>query len=263
MTKLHAVCQFLESFAPLRLAEDWDNVGLLVGDRAVDIERVMTCLTITPDSVAEAVERSVHLIVTHHPLPFRSTKRITTDSTAGKMLWDLIGKQVAIYSPHTAFDSATLGINQQLAQALRLTGIEPLRPFDDDPDALGSGRMGKLADKEPVSAVADRLKKFLALDSVRITGKASKAVKKIGVGCGSGGEFLATAKRAGCDMFVTGEANFHSCLEAEAADICLLLVGHFASERFAVEQLAQRILGEFSDLEVWPSQREHPPLTAI
>lgn len=260
MTKLQTVCQFMESFAPLRLAEDWDNVGLLVGDRRREIQSVMTCLTVTPDSVAEAIEKSVDLVVAHHPLPFRAVKRVTTDSTAGQMLWDLIGHQVAIYSPHTAFDSAAGGINQQLAAAMELQGIEPLRPFADDPDSLGSGRVGKLAAMQTVTSVATKLKQFLNLKDVRITGEPDRPVKKIAVGCGSGGEFLTAAKRTGCDLFVTGEANFHSCLEAEASDVTLLLVGHYASERFAVEQLAGLIAAEFPQLNCWPSEQEHPPL---
>lgn len=263
MTTLHDVCHYLESFAPLRLAEEWDNVGLLVGDRAQSVDKVMTCLTVTPSSVAEAIDESVDLIVAHHPLPFRATKRVTTDSTVGKMLWELIGNGIAIYSPHTAFDSAAAGINQQLAEAMKLESIEPLRPIDDDPENLGSGRLGRLPSGESIIAIADRLKAFLHVDTVRITGESDRSIQKVAVGCGSGGEFLAAANQAGCDMFVTGEATFHTCLEAEAHDLTLLLVGHYGSERFAVEQLATQISAEFAHLKVWPSKREHDPLRVI
>jgi putative NIF3 family GTP cyclohydrolase 1 type 2 len=70
MTTLRDTCAFLDRFAPPSLAEDWDNVGLLVGDPAREIRRVMLCLTITPASAAEAVAERADLIVTHHPLPF-------------------------------------------------------------------------------------------------------------------------------------------------------------------------------------------------
>jgi putative NIF3 family GTP cyclohydrolase 1 type 2 len=75
MTSLQAVCSSLASIAPLRLAEEWDNVGLLVGDRRASIEKVMTCLTVTPNVVSEALEQQVGLIVTHHPLPFKPMAR--------------------------------------------------------------------------------------------------------------------------------------------------------------------------------------------
>ncbi len=109
MLTIAAIAAFLEDIAPLRLAEEWDNVGLLVGDPARPVERVMTCLTVTPQSAAEAIEAGADLIVTHHPLPFAPTKRITTDTTSGRLLLDLIAAQVAVYSPHTAFDSAAAG----------------------------------------------------------------------------------------------------------------------------------------------------------
>ena len=106
MPSLASLCDYLEQFAPSTLAESWDNVGLLVGDREADVTSVMTCLTVTPTSAAEAIEGSVNLIVTHHPLPFHALKRLTTDSTPGRLLWQLIGHRIGIYSPHTSFDSA-------------------------------------------------------------------------------------------------------------------------------------------------------------
>src|SRR5207245_4597009 len=80
----------LESIAPLSLAAEWDNVGLLLGDPAAPVERVMTCLTVTPDSVAEAIETRVQLIVSHHPIFFRPTKRLTPATAEGRMVLNLI-----------------------------------------------------------------------------------------------------------------------------------------------------------------------------
>src|SRR6476469_6879970 len=126
MPSVAAIADFLEVFAPSVLAEYWDNVGLLVGDRSRNVSRIMTCLTITPVSAAEAIAEQADLIVTHHPLPFKALKRLTADSHEGQLLWDLIGARVSIYSPHTAFDSAREGINQRLAEGLGLTNIQAL-----------------------------------------------------------------------------------------------------------------------------------------
>ena len=260
MSRLQDICQFMEALAPLRLAEDWDNVGLLVGDPQQSMTRIMTCLTITPSSAAEAIRRQAELVITHHPLPFRATKRITADTTAGKLLWDLIRHGVAIYSAHTAFDSAALGINQRLATALELTDIRPLRPLAGDPDELGSGRVGYPAQPATLADVTQRLKTFLGISRVRLVGDLQTDLQKIAIGCGSGGAFLPAAQCAGCDLLVTGEANFHTCLEAQATDVALLLVGHFASERFALEQLAGQLADQFPQLEVWASQDETDPL---
>ena len=87
-----AIETFLAEFAPPRLAESWDNVGLLIGDRQAEVRRIMTCLTVTPAVVEEAVAGSVDLIVTHHPLPFSAVKRLTNDTTVGRMLLRLIAR---------------------------------------------------------------------------------------------------------------------------------------------------------------------------
>ena len=121
--RIEALHAFLEKFAPPRLAESWDNVGLLVGDRRTEVRRLMTCLTVTPTTVDEAIRGRADLIVTHHPLPFSAVKRLTADTIVGRMLLKLIAAGVAVYSPHTAFDSAAEGINQRLAEGLGLTDI--------------------------------------------------------------------------------------------------------------------------------------------
>ena len=160
MRQIKELCNYLEQAAPSLLAEDWDNVGLLAGDPEAPIHRVMTCLTITPQSAAEAIERQANLIVTHHPLPFRALKRLVTTSTAGRLLWELITHGIAIYSAHTAFDSTTRGINQQLAEALTLQQIVPLIPIEGAPEGTGAGRVGLLARPRSLGEVATQLQSF-------------------------------------------------------------------------------------------------------
>ena len=261
---VHSVCQSLADIAPLKLAESWDNVGLLVGDRARTVERVITCLTVTPAVVEEAMEKQVDLIVAHHPLPFRPLQRITADSISGKMLCQLIGKQIAVYSAHTAFDSAAKGINQSWAEWLELIDIGPIvDPADGN--EFGSGRVGRLAD--PVKADV-LLRKCLDLVSgnpknLRAAGPIDQMVSKVGVACGSGGSFVAAAHRRGCTLLVTGEATFHQCLEAESLGMTLGLLGHYHSERFAMETLAEGLSSQFPELSIWPSERESDPIHAI
>jgi dinuclear metal center YbgI/SA1388 family protein len=260
MIPLNAVCEYLDQFAPPQLAEDWDNVGLLVGDPQRDIQRIMTCLTVTPASAQEAVGENADLIVTHHPLPFHPLKRLTTDSTPGRLLLQLIGAGVAVFSPHTAFDSAAAGINQQLAEGLGLIHVAPLVVKTDEAPVLGAGRFGSLPQPATLPELAARLKAFLQLPGLHVVGDAAQPRRRLAVACGAAGEFLEPARRAGCDTLVTGETNFHTCLEAEAQGIALLLPGHFASERFAVETLAGRLAAQFPELTVWASRQERDPL---
>lgn len=263
MTTVNDVAGFMDSFAPTRLAEDWDNVGLLIGDSASGANRIMTCLTITPESAAEAIEKNVDLIVSHHPLPFRPFKRLTTNTTPSRMLWDLIRAGISIYSPHTGFDSANEGINQTLSQRLGLIDIKPLIPIADDPQGLGAGRLGRLATEQSLGEFVNNVKRRFAIKGLHIVGELTNSVQSIGVACGSGGSFLEKARRAHCDTFVTGEATFHTCLEAKANNISLVLLGHYESERFAVEELSERLMRQFSETEVWASIRESDPMTWV
>lgn len=253
-------CRWLELFAPPKLAESWDNVGLLVGDRQRPAARVMTCLTMTPATVEEAVERRADLVVTHHPLPFKPLGRITTDETPGRLLWRLIGAGVSIYSAHTAYDSALFGINQRLADGLELTDVRPLVPIPNDDERLGAGRSGSPPPGSTVRELVAGVKRLLRVSQLQFVGELDRAVRRVAIGCGSGATFLAPARRAGCDLLLTGEANFHACLEAEATGVALILPGHFASERFAMEQMAEALAVAWPQVQVWASEHERDPL---
>src|SRR5262245_40117096 len=130
MTTIADVTGFLHQFAPPRLAASWDNVGLLLGDDAASVERIITCLTVTPESAGEAIDARAQLIVSHHPILFRPTQRLTAATPEGRILLSLAENNVAVYSPHTAFDDAAGGINDVLAQRLQLTDVQPLRKQD-------------------------------------------------------------------------------------------------------------------------------------
>lgn len=368
------VVAFLERFAPLELAEEWDNVGLLAGDRRRDIERVITCLTLTPEVAREAIERQAALIVAHHPILFRAVKRITADDAQGRMLLELIAAGIAVYSPHTAYDSAADGINQQLAQRLGLTQIGALRtlpgpktckivcfvppmhlravqdalwsagageigeysncsfalegigsfegsaaanpaigkaecfeqvaearlevvcpeplvqaalrrlrevhpyeepavdvyPLSSLAGAGGAGRVGVLAirgaDDAQIAAPStlgeflELVRQRLGIGELAFVGDRQKQVARVAVACGSGGEFLSSAVRQKCDVLLTGEARFHCCLEAREAGIALILAGHYATERPAMEHLAVVLSREFPQLDCWASETERDPI---
>lgn len=133
MSTVADVVAAMHSIAPLELAAEWDNVGLLLGDSAGALERAMTCLTVTPESADEAIEADAQLIVSHHPILFRPTKNLTAATPEGRMLLALARAGIAVYCPHTAFDNCVGGINDLLAQRLGLVDIGPLRASDAAP----------------------------------------------------------------------------------------------------------------------------------
>src|ERR1017187_10431634 len=127
MTTVSDVAAWLEQFAPARLAEPWNNVGLNWGAPAEPVQKVMTCLTVTPTTAAEAIHERAGLIVSHHPILFREVKKIRADLPETGYLWKLARAGIAVASPHTAFDNTHNGINDLLCQRLGLGDVVPLR----------------------------------------------------------------------------------------------------------------------------------------
>src|SRR5260370_30437266 len=120
MHTVDSIARYLDEFAPLALAAEWDNVGLLLGDRNGEVGKIMTCLTVTPESAAEAVAEKANLIVTHHPILFRSVKRLTDATAEGRTLLSLARAGVAVYSAHTAYDNADGGLNDRPCERIGL-----------------------------------------------------------------------------------------------------------------------------------------------
>lgn len=263
MIRLQDVVTFLREFSPPELAEDWDNVGLLIGDSADEIRSALTCLTLTPNVADEAISREVQLIVTHHPVLFRPVQRLTAETSEGRMLLSLIRAGISVYSPHTSYDSAADGINAQLARLLDLRDIQPLRPKESgasENPPIGSGRWGSLPSTTSLGHLIERIKPALRVSTVQFVGDLHRPVSKLGIACGAAAEFLRDAAKLGCEALLTGEARFHSCLEAEAASIALILPGHFATERPAMEQLADVLQRRFAGLVVQASASEYDPV---
>ena len=260
--RISEVIEVLDELAPLSLAEDWDNVGLLVGCPSSSVSAIMTCLTLTSDVLAEAIAGHAQLIVSHHPLMFRPIQRITSETVEGRVLLDVIQNGIAVYSPHTGYDSAAGGINQQLAASLELRTVLPLRPSGDQADGheLGSGRYGLLPEPMTLGAFNERVQRCLGVQNSQCVGESEQRVHRVAVACGAAAEFLVDAHRLQCDVLLTGEARFHDCLQARSLGMGLVLPGHFATEHPAMAQLSERLRARFADLRVWASEQERDPL---
>jgi dinuclear metal center YbgI/SA1388 family protein len=260
------VLEFLRRLAPLELAEEWDNVGLLWGDTQRAVARVMTCLTLSPDVAEEGVRCRAELIVVHHPILFRPVQRLTHETPAGGMLLSLARHGVAVYSAHTAYDNAAEGINRQLADRLGLEAVVPLRlgPSQNSqtsPDGHpGIGRIGRLPEARSLMEFIADAKRQLGVAEIQFVGPPELHVERVAIACGSGADFVDDAIRQGCQVLLTGEARFHACLEARERGLALILLGHFASEQPAMHILADQIRRRFPELEVWASLVECDPL---
>lgn len=265
MAKVAEIQDYLAHLAPPDLAESWDNTGLLIGDPSQTVEKILTCLTLTPDVAEEAISHKVDLIISHHPILFRPVQQITSASVEGKLLRDLIQANISVYSPHTSYDSAERGINWQLAHLLGLEEIGILRPVLTQSDSVenpqsGAGRFGSLPAELSLKQVNQLIKQALQVSSLQFVGDPDLRVQRIGIACGAAAEFLNDAHRHNCQVLLTGEARFHACLEARTLGMGMILPGHYATERPAMEQMAQLLHQQFPKLKIWPSQNEKDPL---
>lgn len=126
--KLNQIIQIIETQAPEKLAEDWDNVGLQVGSRQQIIKRILLTLDITAEVVDEAVKKQADLIIAHHPFIFNGLKTLSTDWEKGQIIAQLIKNDVAVYVAHTNLDKAARGLNHYLAEIMGLDKIKTLEP---------------------------------------------------------------------------------------------------------------------------------------
>lgn len=262
MPTLAQVTAELERIAPLRLAAEWDAVGLLVEPRRDLVGRVLACLSLTPAVAAEAVQERADLVVTHHPLPFRPLGRLTTDTGAGRALLDLVHGGCGVWSSHTAWDSAAGGINDQLAALLRLVHVSPIEPDAELPLA-GFGRAGTAPDDATVADMSRRIGVALDVPVVQVVGDPGRPAGRVGIVCGSGGSSVAAVRRGGCQTLLTGEIKLHEALEAEAAGLAVIAVGHHASEHFAMRSLAERLTTALPGLVCLASRADRDPFAPL
>ncbi|MHC4572463.1 MAG: Nif3-like dinuclear metal center hexameric protein [Planctomycetota bacterium] len=147
--KIKDIAEAVEKIAPLKLAQDWDNVGLLIGDEKRNVKNILLTIDITKEVVAEAKKSKTDLIVSYHPIIWDGLKQVTTDGPSG-VVYELIRSQIAVFSIHTALDSAVGGVNDGLAE---IVGIVDGKPIGDYVDST-VGESYKLVVFIPVESVA-------------------------------------------------------------------------------------------------------------
>ena len=214
------VVGLLKGIAPLELAEEWDNVGLLAGRSDAPVDTVLCALDLKPGIVSEAVQRGAQMIVTHHPILFRGRKNLLEDDAEGRMLCELVRADLAMCAMHTNYDNACPGVNDALAEQLGLENVAVVAQ---------AMRIGE-TDFETFGAFAERAEAALG-GPIRRYGDPQRAVRRVAVLGGSGADYLPDAMAAGADVFLTGEISYHRALDAADNGICVLEAGHAATER--------------------------------
>ncbi|MEX0291052.1 MAG: Nif3-like dinuclear metal center hexameric protein [Flavobacteriaceae bacterium] len=117
------VTDILEELAPLAYAEEFDNVGLLIGDKAVEVSGILVTLDTLENVVDEAIAKKCNLIVSFHPIIFSGLKKLTGASYVERVVLKAVRNNIAIYSMHTALDNVSEGVNAKICEVLGV--LEP------------------------------------------------------------------------------------------------------------------------------------------
>ncbi len=349
----------LNARAPLDTAEEWDNVGLLVGDPAKKTPGAVVSIDLTRQALDSASSLGFGLIVTHHPCIFprsRGLSRVTAGGNGmGSLVYEAAAKGIAVYSTHTNFDQCALEVPQRICEALgakpvgrlmekggrgalvKLVVYVPETHAEDVRQALcdaGAGQIGRYDqcsfgvrgegtfragegsnptlgkhselervaevrvetviargmerpvlkalkkahpyeevayDLYPVEqgptpvglnsglgygfyadfpepytfpVVAQHVKRVFQIEGFLVSEPLPPLIRRIGFVAGKGSSFVGAAAAVGCELFITGEAGYHSALEGSRAGVCVMELGHRESELYFLKTVAEWLVLE-------------------
>ena len=237
----------LRRFAPPELAQDWDNVGLLV-DAGRPVTSVLTALDITAEVVQEAAALGCELIVAHHPVIFHPIKALAPGDVPAL----LVQKGISAICMHTNLDAAEGGVNDTLAAIL---GMRDTRSFAD-----GCGRIGTV-DETSAAALAAFCQKTLGPGVHYV--EAGRPVRCLAEVSGAGGSYWQEAMALGADCLVTGEAAHHNGIDAKRCGFGLVVAGHWGTEHPIAAVLKDRLARAFPGLTVAAAAADRDPYTYL
>lgn len=224
----------METFAPTSFAEKWDNVGVLVEpSEPVDIKTILLTNDLSEDVLKEAKEIKANLIISYHPPIFSGLKQLTTKTWKERIIVGCIENRIAVYSPHTSWDSCPNGVNDWLANSLPISSMNIALPNAVNP-TFGAGRVCEVSESLTLSQAIEKIKSYTGIPDVRVgvatSGSLDSKIKNFGVCAGSGASVLKDIKEP-IDLFITGELGHHEALEAIHRQINVVALNHSNSER--------------------------------
>ena len=263
-SSLAQVVAALERRYPPTTAEDWDAVGLVCGDPAAPVRRILWAVDPVEEVVDEAIAADVDLVITHHPLFLSGVHSVAATTAKGRIVHRLIGSGIALYCAHTNADVADPGVSDALADALGVTATRPV--VASDSSTVGLGRIGELTESMTLADFAEVVATALppTRHGVRVAGDVARVVRRVAVCGGSGDSLLASATAEGADVLVTADLKHHRALEhLEDGGCAIIDVAHWASEWPWLDQaarlLAEDLSAEGSTVESIVSARPTDP----
>lgn len=237
MMTVNNVLEYLKEKYPLDTACDFDNVGLLVGDKDTTVTRAVVCLDCDKSAINFAKSLGAELIVSHHPVIFGGIKSVTS----GTVVYEAIKSGISIISMHTNLDIAEGGVTENLCAAL---GLKNVKPFVSHTNFLIREAECGIHDADKL---AEHIKKCLG-GAVRYADGGRK-IKKVLICAGSGHEFLTDVINCGYDALISADIKQNVFIDAINYGVAVFDAGHYQSENVIVKPLCHELKTVFSDIE--------------
>lgn len=261
MKRVKDIIEIIEDFAPVYLKEDFDNVGLMVGDREKEVKRILLSLDCTLEVIEEAKKKDVDLIITHHPLLFKKPSSITTETLVGKKIIELIKNDISLYSSHTNLDSASGGLNETIVNILGYESKELIEVNKNARNANeGLGRFIRLDEAIALEDLVRQVKEKLNINGLKVV-RASEEVKNIAVINGSGSSFFDLAYKRGADCIITGDTTYHFASDYKEMGVSIIDTGHFLSEWIVFLEVLNKLQDKLKEVEIIVSEHSEDPYT--
>lgn len=225
--------KIMENLAPESLKEDYDNVGLMIGDGESEITSILVALDCTMDVINEALERNCNLIFSHHPPLFLKPSSLAVHTLIGRKFSNLVKHDISVYSSHTNLDSAANGLSDCFA---RILGFEEWSVLETSPlnkaceKDNGVGRIVTLKEPKTLLSFCTYVKEKLCIEKLRYSGADNNIVKKVALLNGSGEDYFALAEKLKVDCIVTGDTKYHYVSDFHEMGIPIIDAGHFETE---------------------------------
>ncbi|MGD8764226.1 MAG: Nif3-like dinuclear metal center hexameric protein [Desulfobacteraceae bacterium] len=278
--KVSDIVQVMEIIAPTHLAEEWDNVGLQIGDHHWPVKTLAVALDPSLQTVEESHNKNADMLITHHPLLFRPLTAIHFHTPIGSIIQRAVQYQMAIFAAHTNLDKTEDGLNDLFARRIGLQNLKVLQISSVSEDTRqtvnttlglervqGIGRVGDVKQAVELQSLAANIKKELNLQKVKFAGKPDLVITKAAVCTGSGSEVLKSFFASGAQVYISGDLKYHDARDIEAAGLGIIDIGHFASEHIVVAELAKRLetilVQRRLEVDVFACEIEEDPFVMI
>ena len=251
--KINKVLDILESWMPKEISEDFDNVGLLIGDASKDLKNILVTLDATVDIVEEAIDKDCNLIISYHPIIFEGIKKLNQEKGyVQKALVKAIENRISIYALHTSMDNHPNGISFSLAKIIGLNKTSTLIPKEKRINNLktGMGTVGYLKSKISEEKFLDLIKKKINSTLIRHSKTTGKKISKVAIVAGSGSFAIDDCLSNNVDALITSDLKYHNFF-IENDKILLLDIGHFESEKhikLVIQEYLKKKLPNFTIL---------------